>query len=389
MSSDSDIDTEQEYSSDECDYSKNGDHLQNNVLKDRYLLLKKIGYGSFSSVWFVYDWVEENFYAIKIYNDEDYDEGIHEIKTLKLINNLKSIYIMRMRDYFIFDIKIGKKKYRHPCIILDLMACSLYELLKNKYNKEGMPISVIDKIYPQILESINEIHSLQIIHADIKPENILIKGYNYEIEQYINFIKNLEIKKILKPKVEVCVYVNNLLNKININNIDFINQKYIDNIEICLTDFGSIIHKKKFSNEEIQTRYYRSPEIILGLKHSYPCDIWAFGCLLFELITGKILFDPDKDNIRDRNYCHLFLISSYIGKIPKYMIDNSPYKRKYYNRYKFKYDNLLESDAFIDIELNKKVSDQIKLQLYKNLIKTMLSIDPSKRNQLSSISSTQ
>jgi serine/threonine protein kinase len=289
---------------------------------------------------------------------------------------------MRMREYFIFEKKVEKQKMRHPCIVLDLMACSLYDLLKYKYNKEGLPINIINTILPQILESLKELHSLEIIHADIKPENILIKGYSNMIEQYINVIKNLEIHKIKKTKEEICVYINDLLNKIKLDTNEYINQKYIDNIEVCLTDFGSIIHKKNFSNEEIQTRYYRSPEIILGLKHSYPCDFWAIGCLIFELITGKILFDPDKDEQRDRDYCHLFLIASYIGKIPKFMIDNSPYKRKFFARYKFKYDDNIVKDEFITSEINKKIKDQIQMNKYIQIIQDLLSIDPLKRKSI-------
>jgi serine/threonine-protein kinase SRPK3 len=370
--------SEEEYSSDECDYSKNGDHLINSVLKSRYLLLKKIGYGSFSSVWFIYDWEEQKYYAMKIYNDIDYDEGLIEIKTLKMINKLNTPYLMKMKEYFIYQTKKGNKKLRHPCIIMELMVGSLYELLKYQYNKEGIPINIIEKIVPQILEGIKNIHSLEIIHGDIKPENILIKGYRKEINEYINIIKDLNIHKLNKTKSEICIYLNKLFTNINCNNENFIDEEYLNNIEIRITDFGSIIHKKNFSTEEIQTRYYRAPEILLSLKHGFPCDIWALGCLFFELITGKILFDPDKDEIRNRDYCHIFLIASYLGNFPKYMIDNSPLKKDFFKKYKFKHDELIKED-FIKNEIEKKIKDSDIIKKYLNLIFSMLEISISKR----------
>ena len=45
---------------------------------------------------------------------------------------------------------------------------------------------------------------------------------------------------------------------------------------------------------DIQTRHYRAPEIILGLNYNEKADIWSFGCLLLEMLTGEYFFDPKK-----------------------------------------------------------------------------------------------
>jgi serine/threonine-protein kinase SRPK3 len=377
-----------EMSSDDYDFSNNGDHLNNHVINNKYLLLKKIGYGSFSSVWFVLNWQDKKYYAMKIYNDEDYEEGIGEIRILKNIKKLDCKYLMTMIDYFIYETKTIKKdkdlKLRHPCIVFELMVGSLYELGKFHYNKEGIPIKIIDKIYPQIMEGIKTLHEkMEIIHADIKPENILIRGYSHEIEQYIKYINSLDLNILLEEKKSyqlVCEYINKRLDMINIDDQEYINQKYLDNIEICITDFGSIIPNKKFSTDEIQTRYYRAPEILLQLKHGFPCDIWAIGCMLFELITGLILFDPDKDDIRDRDYCHILLIVNNIGKIPKYMIDSSPVKRLYFQKYKLKFDEFEGVSNYIVSKLKEKIKDSILEKKYIEIILNMLVIEPNKRN---------
>ena len=51
----------------------------------------------------------------------------------------------------------------------------------------------------------------------------------------------------------------------------------------------------------LQTRQYRSPEVILGAKYSTPCDMWSMACMVFELVTGDLLFDPRAGDNYDRD----------------------------------------------------------------------------------------
>jgi serine/threonine protein kinase len=379
----SDNDSNDNLSSDDYDFSKNGKHLYYHVIKNKYMLLKKIGFGSFSSVWFVLDWQTTKFYAMKIYNDSDYEEGINEIKILKTIKKTNCKYLMNMHDYFIYETNFNNEKYRHPCIVLELMVGSLYELGKYEFKKNGIPINIIEKIIPQLIEGINVLHNnLKIIHGDLKPENILIKGYCVEIETFISYILKLDLKKIynnFKSLTKVCEYIGNLLYDVSIDETKFIDQKFLDNIEICIIDFGSIIHKSNFSTDEIMTRYYRGPEILLGLKHNFGSDIWALGCVLYELITGKILFDPNKDELRCRDYNHLLLIHKYLGKISPHLISNSPYKRNFYNRYRLKHDNIIEYYDIITIDLKQKIIDNNFSDKYIKIIKNMLNFESNKR----------
>ena len=96
MSSDS-----ESTSSDEEYCGDNGNIFFNEILNNTYITIKKIGYGSFSSVWLVYNYNNNKYYAIKIQNDEDYDEGIIESKYLTKIKKLNSNYISNIIEYFI------------------------------------------------------------------------------------------------------------------------------------------------------------------------------------------------------------------------------------------------------------------------------------------------
>ncbi|WP_371918795.1 protein kinase, partial [Pseudomonas sp. GW460-4] len=59
-----------------------------------------------------------------------------------------------------------------------------------------------------------------------------------------------------------------------------------------LVDFGNTCWTHKQVTDDIQTRQYKCPEVILGSKYSTPADLWSFACICFELATGDVLFDP-------------------------------------------------------------------------------------------------
>lgn len=78
-----------------------------------------------------------------------------------------------------------------------------------------------------------------------------------------------------------------------------------------LVDFGNSCWTYKQFTNDIQTRQYRCPEVLLGSKYSTPADLWSFACICFELATGDVLFDPHSgDNYdRDEVCMHSFLLS--------------------------------------------------------------------------------
>lgn len=116
------------------------------------------------------------------------------------------------------------------------MSLNLYDFLKkNKF--KGFSLSVIRKFAIQILYALKFLNQHKIIHCDLKPENILLKQ----------------------------------LNKTGVK----------------LIDFGSSCFESEKLYTYIQSRFYRSPEIILGLPYNTQIDMWSFGCLLCELYLGN------------------------------------------------------------------------------------------------------
>ena len=118
------------------------------------------------------------------------------------------------------------------------------------------------------------------------------------------------------------------------NEYEIIDDNTISNGVIVLTDFGSALGIDNLDNE-LQTRYYRAPEIILGIKADEKIDIWSIGCIAFELLTGNIMFDPGKDCKYSRDFHHLYLIEELLGKIPLHMVKKSPRKKEFLKKMEY------------------------------------------------------
>ncbi|KAJ3442178.1 hypothetical protein M0812_11908 [Anaeramoeba flamelloides] len=88
-------------------------------------------------------------------------------------------------------------------------------------------------------------------------------------------------------------------------------------IKCKIVDLGNACWFDKHFSSEIQTREYRSPEVILGHDYDWTADIWSMGCMIFELLTGEVLFTPSKGDGYSKDEDHLALIMEMFGKIPK------------------------------------------------------------------------
>jgi serine/threonine-protein kinase SRPK3 len=65
-----------------------------------------------------------------------------------------------------------------------------------------------------------------------------------------------------------------------------------NNILVKIADLGNACWTNHHFTSDVQTRQYRSPEVIIGASYDASCDIWSVACLMFELLTGDYLFDP-------------------------------------------------------------------------------------------------
>ncbi|KAJ1385495.1 Serine/threonine-protein kinase, active site [Sesbania bispinosa] len=100
-----------------------------------------------------------------------------------------------------------------------------------------------------------------------------------------------------------------------------------------LVDLGSACWTYKQFTNDIQTRQYRCPEVLLGSKYSTPADLWSFACICFELATGDVLFDPHSGENYDRDEDHLALMMELLGMMPRKIALGGRYSREFFNRH--------------------------------------------------------
>ncbi|KAJ0083546.1 hypothetical protein Patl1_30530 [Pistacia atlantica] len=100
-----------------------------------------------------------------------------------------------------------------------------------------------------------------------------------------------------------------------------------------LVDFGNACWTYKQFTNDIQTRQYRCPEVLLGSKYSTSADLWSFACICFELATGDVLFDPHSGDNYDRDEDHLALMMELLGMMPRKVALGGRYSRDFFNRH--------------------------------------------------------
>eukprot|EP00045_Choanoeca_perplexa_P012658 m.139462 g.139462 ORF g.139462 m.139462 type:complete len:647 (-) comp16088_c1_seq7:276-2216(-) len=214
---------------------------------DRYEVRGLLGKGSFGQVVEAWDKEEQCKVAVKIIKNKPAfrEQADIEIRLLKLVSEkdpLDQYHMVRMIRHF--------EHKSHLCLVFELLSYNLYDLIRNT-NFRGVSLNLVRKFAIQILQSLQYLSSpeVSVIHCDLKPENILLRN----------------------PK----------------------------RTAIKLIDFGSSCHIGKTMYPYIQSRFYRSPEVLLGLPYNQAIDMWSLGCILVELLVGNPLFNGrnEKDQL--------------------------------------------------------------------------------------------
>lgn len=241
------------------------------LLDNRYAVQQQIGKGTFATVVRAKDTKTGQEVAVKIAcnNETMYKAGTKEMDMLAVLNAAdredKRHIIQMLRN---FDHK------GHMCLVFENLHSDLREVLKKFGRNVGINLKAIRAYAQQMFIALGHLKRCEILHADLKPDNILV---NQE-----------------RSKLKIC-------------------------------DLGTA---SKAEDAEITpylvSRFYRAPEVILGMPFEYGIDMWSIGCTLFELYTGRILFAGGDNNQMLR------VIQECRGKFPKRVIKNSELVHKHF-----------------------------------------------------------
>lgn len=167
------------------------------ILKGDYILLDNIGSGNNGSVWLSYTILSKKYYALKIQGDEGFKDGCKEITICRKIKNYmdknpENFHCIKIIDYFIYDVKDSNgESIKYVCSVYELYAVSIGDLLNKGKHKYGFSMNIVKEILRKIVSTINILHKhINIVHTDIKPDNIMIQGVNNSYLEIINFFEN-------------------------------------------------------------------------------------------------------------------------------------------------------------------------------------------------------
>lgn len=242
------------------------------LLDGRYAVQQQIGKGTFATVVRAQDTKTGNIVAVKIAcnNETMYKAGQKEMDMLQLLNQAdpedKRHIIRLLRN---FDHK------GHMCLVFENLSADLREVLKKFGRNIGINLKAIRSYAQQMFHALGHMKKCQILHADLKPDNILVS----------------EKRSVLK----VC---------------DLGTAAFAQDAEVT---------------PYLVSRFYRAPEVILGIPFDYAIDMWSIGCTLFELYTGRILFAGADNNqmLRAIQECR--------GKFPIRMLKQSSLADKHFD----------------------------------------------------------
>eukprot|EP00816_Leptocylindrus_hargravesii_P000267 CAMPEP_0196828266 /NCGR_PEP_ID=MMETSP1362-20130617/94587_1 /TAXON_ID=163516 /ORGANISM="Leptocylindrus danicus, Strain CCMP1856" /LENGTH=1110 /DNA_ID=CAMNT_0042208939 /DNA_START=165 /DNA_END=3498 /DNA_ORIENTATION=+ len=118
----------------------------------------------------------------------------------------------------------------------------------------------------------------------------------------------------------------------NTNPPDLKDAETLARARAVVVDLGNACWTHRHFSEDIQTRQYRCPEVLIGSKYDTPADMWSLGCITFELLTGDLLFDPRAGDDYDRDEDHLAMFQELLGKMPKRLALSGKQSRNFFNK---------------------------------------------------------
>jgi serine/threonine-protein kinase SRPK3 len=361
-------------------YREGGYHLAllgEKLNLEKFIVIQKLGWGHFSTAWLVNDKKTGKRLGLKVQKSANHytEAALDEIKLLAELKkgNLGNTHCTHLKEHFEHKGPNGA----HVCLILEALRENLLNVIK-KHRFKGTPLNLVKILSLQILVAMNYIHrERHIIHTDLKPENIMLNKLSWptididsivDLKTDVNKMKKIFKNLITNENINSTTYkqksqrekklneASNLINKNYSKDINHSNvrigstwrlntgsiKKYVkakkrkvSKLHLKIVDFGNACNKHLRFTDDIQTRQYRSPEVILGYIYSIQCDIWSIACVIFELITGDFLFDPKKETkkIYSREEDHIAMMIELLGPIPNLLLRKGKFSEKFFTCY--------------------------------------------------------
>ncbi|XP_072134770.1 SRSF protein kinase 1-like [Mobula birostris] len=153
-----------------------------------------------------------------------------------------------------------------------------------------------------------------------------------------------------------------------------------DDIHVKIADLGNACWVHKHFTEDIQTRQYRSLEVLIGAGYGTPADIWSTACMAFELATGDYLFEPHSGEDYSRDEDHIALIIELLGKMPRKLILAGKYSKEFFTKKgELRHITKLKPWGLFEVLVEKYEWPQEEAASFTEFLLPMLELIPEKR----------
>uniref|UniRef100_A0A669E937 non-specific serine/threonine protein kinase n=1 Tax=Oreochromis niloticus TaxID=8128 RepID=A0A669E937_ORENI len=324
------------------------------LFNGRYHVIRKLGWGHFSTVWLCWDIQVKNFVAMKVVKSAQHytETALDEIKLLRCVRESDpSDPNKDMVVQLIDDFKISGVNGIHVCMVFEVLGHHLLKwIIKSNY--QGLPLPCVKSIIRQVLQGLDYLHTkCKIIHTDIKPENILMCVDDV-------FVRARAADLLINP----------------------LDPRNADSIRVKIADLGNACWVHKHFTEDIQTRQYRSIEVLIGAGYSTPADIWSTACMAFELATGDYLFEPHSGEDYSRDEDHIALIMELLGKVPRKVVAAGKYSREFFTKKgELRHITKLKPWSLFDVLVEKYGWSHEDAGQFTHFLLPMLEMVPEKR----------
>lgn len=262
------------------------------MIDQRYEIVELLGKGTFGKVFKCRDQKYNDSVALKVVRN--ISKYIDSAKIEADI--LKNIFTQQEKSQRNHCVKMFSSFHYegYYVMVFERLGLSLYDLIK-KNDYKRFPMHVVKEVTRQLLQGIDFLHSINLIHTDLKLENIL-------------FVHNTLVTETVRQR-------------------DHSYEVFVPrNTRIKIIDFGGATYDDDEDKAGvINTRQYRGPEVTLELGWSFPSDIWSVACIIAEMYCGDLLFQTHEE------LEHLALMEKLCGAFPLSMLEESRYRYKYFD----------------------------------------------------------
>ncbi|QKD53494.2 putative serine protein kinase [Fusarium oxysporum Fo47] len=352
-------------------------HLGDLFNDGQFKVIRKLGEGAYSTVWLAHDLRNSRYVAVKILISEN-TETSHELRILHHLAKVAPQDGVRHITQLFTEFKHKGPNGIHKCLVFEPMGPSV--------NSMGLAF----------------LHKNGVAHGDFQPGNILFSVQSmYSLDEAsLRQEENVQTKSISPP----------------VERLDGKQDKWAprylclaqplapfasisENLQVKLSDMGGAYFLDDPPEKPITPLGLRAPELVLKREVDKSLDIWSFGCLVFELVTGQPLFCiPAYDDRTEEDDNHILELQAKLGPLPDELYSHWETSSRYYTKDRKLYNCQLggvgegQEPLMLEQTSMEKAFDLTTPDLadeeaekVKRLIRRILQYDPSKRPTIKDI----